>query len=199
MMGIDNIDYLDDHPDFARENVTSKQTYLAKEGMFPDAPVLNDSDWQALRNYYVESATAEPLPQEGKPPLQWELSQFDIVQMDFVVFGFGMRQGNVAWFESQSDGSYKEHVLIDRAGAVQAQLCDFNGDEHLDITVLMADAREGSYILINNGANEFESTTVISISPRSLSSLISVQTGGRHLPSCAMTGKWNSVHFPVRT
>ena len=36
--------------------------------------------------------------------------------MDFVVSGFGQRQGNVAWFESQVDGSYRENVLINRAG-----------------------------------------------------------------------------------
>ncbi|MFQ6007242.1 MAG: FG-GAP repeat domain-containing protein, partial [Woeseia sp.] len=80
--------------------------------------------------------------------------------MDFIVCGFGTRRGNVAWFESQSDGSYQEHVLINRPGAVKAQAYDFNGDQHLDIAVLLADAREGFYILINDGANDFESNTV---------------------------------------
>jgi hypothetical protein len=37
---------------------------------------------------------------------------------------------------------------------------DFNGDKHLDIAVLFSDAREGFYILINNGENEFDTTTV---------------------------------------
>ena len=288
MMGIDKIDYLDDHPEFAQENVQSKRQYLVKENMIPDAPLLTQEQWDALRYYYVESAPAESLLQLGKPALQWKLPQFDILQsdyradpavttlvhirgntgetyigdsvahtlavvggdgmlvsepmkfgpgmspvgiefttdaayvasigdlfalgasadkratisrlslvdqsiaaesisvvvddiyrmagmdtgdlngdgrIDFIVSGFGMRQGNVSWFESQDDGTYHEHVLIDRPGALKAELYDFNGDQHLDIAVLLSDAREGFYILINNGANEFEITTVFETHP----------------------------------
>ena len=288
MLGIENIDYLAGHPEFAQENVKSKLSYLIKEGMFPGTSLLSDSDWQSLRNHYVESAAEEPLPQTGKPTLHWELPQFSIVRsdyhadpavttivhvreetgeayigdsaantlavigddgqlkseprkygrgmlpidieftadtayvasigdlfatgiskqklatisrlsligkvvdassisviiddlyrmadmevadlngdgvMDFVVSGFGMRQGNVALYESQSDGSYSEHVLINRAGAVKAEFHDFNDDQHLDIAVLLSDAREGFYILINNGENQFESTTVFETHP----------------------------------
>lgn len=288
MLGMNNIDYLVDHPEFAQENVKSKQSYLGKENMLPDGPLLSESEWESLRYYYVESAAWEPLPQEGKPPLHWQLPQFEIIQSDyradpavttmvhvreetsevyigdaaahtiavigsdgqlvyeprrfgpammpvdiefgadaayvasigdlfanklasekvatisrlavvdqsieaagisvliddiyrmadmavadlngdgqpdFVVCGFGTRQGNVAWFESQADGSYLEHVLISRAGAVKAEWHDFNGDQHLDIAVLMSDAREGFYILVNNGVNEFESTTVFETHP----------------------------------
>ncbi len=283
MLGIENVDYLTVHPQFAQENVSSKRKYLVLENMVPAAPLLDEREWDALRYYYVETATAEALPQAGKPPLRWELPQFNIVQsdyhadpavttlvhvreetgeayigdsasntlavlgadgqlaseprrfgpammpvdieftgdaaylasigdlfairlsyekpatisrlslvdqsitaagigvviddlyrmadmevadlngdgvMDFIVCGFGTRHGSVAWFESQNDGSYQEHVLINRPGAVKAQAYDFNGDKHLDIAVLLSDAREGLYILINNGANEFESTTV---------------------------------------
>ena len=288
MMGMENVDYLSSHPQFAQENAASKQKYLIKENMIPDSPLLSESQWDTLRNYYVESATVEPLPQSGKLPLHWELPHFDIIQsdyradpaittlvhireetgetyigdsvahtlavlgadgqlveapmkfgkgmspvgiefsadaayvasigdlfaigssadklatisrlslvdqrvvpesisvvlddlyrmagmdsadlngdgsLDFIVSGFGMRQGSVAWFESQDDGSYREHVLIDRSGALKAEFHDFNGDQHLDIAVLMSDAREGFYILINNGANEFESTTIFETHP----------------------------------
>ena len=288
MMGMDNIDYLAHHPEFAQENVKSKLSFLATENLIPDAALLSESDWETLRNYYIESATEEALPQVGKPSLLWELPQFDIVPsdyhanpavttmvhvreetnqvyvgdsvahsiavldengqldseplqfgrammpvdieftdegvyvasigdllsalpsyekvatisrlpvvdqnitvtgvnvviddiyrmagmevadlngdgvLDFVVCGFGGLQGNVAWFESQNDGSYLEHVLISRPGAVRAQLHDFNGDQHLDIAVLLSDAREGFYILMNNGENEFESTMVFETHP----------------------------------
>jgi hypothetical protein len=288
MMGMDNIDYLANHPEFARDNVISKQKFLIEDNMVPAAPLLSESDWEALRYYYVESATTDALPQTDKPGLHWQLPQFNIVQsdyradpgvttmvhireetnqayigdtvantlavlggdgqlefeplqygralmpvdieftaesafvasigdlmsdypahdkvatisripiidqriaatgisvviddiyrmadmevadlnddgvLDFVVCGFGGRQGNVAWFESQSDGSYREHELINRPGAVRAQLHDFNGDNYLDIAVLMSDAIEGFYILINNGANEFEINTVFETHP----------------------------------
>jgi len=288
MLGIEDIEYLADHPDFAQENVKSKLGYLIREEMFPDTPLLSDSDWQTLRNYYVESAAEHPLPQVGKPTLHWELPQFNIVQsdyradpvvttmvyiredtgeayigdsaantlavidsdgqlkseprkygsgmlpidieftadaayiasigdlfatgiskqklatisrvslvgesidassigvvidklyrmadmeiadlnadgvMDFLVCGFGMRKGNVALYISQSDGNYREQVLINRAGAVKAKFHDFNGDQRLDIAVLLSDAREGFYILINNGTNKFERTTVFETHP----------------------------------
>ncbi|HAY45517.1 MAG TPA: hypothetical protein DCY55_04460 [Gammaproteobacteria bacterium] len=288
MMGIENIDYLSHHPEFAQENVKSKLTFLTRENMVPAAPILSDSDWETLRHYYVESATEVPIPQASKPTLSWELPQFDIVQsnyrsdptittlvhvkedtnqvyigdaaanslailgadgqlispplkfgpaiapvdieftadsaflasigdlfsvtasfekvatisrlplvdqsvtstsisvaindiyrmadmdtddfngdgvLDFVVCGFGGQQGNLAWFESQPDGSYLEHVLIGRPGAVKAVIHDFNGDQHPDIAVLLSHAQEGFYILTNNGENEFESTTIFETHP----------------------------------
>ena len=56
MLGIENIDYLAEHPEFAQENVKSKQTYLIEENMSPAAPLLGEKDWATLRHYYVESA-----------------------------------------------------------------------------------------------------------------------------------------------
>ena len=288
MLGMKNLDYLADHPELGQENVKSKQSYLIKENMIPDAPLLSESDWDALRYYYIESAPIEPLPQVAKPSLNWQLPQFDIVQsdyradpaittmvhireetseaylgdslantlavlgsdgqlkaeprkfgpamspvgiafvddaayvasigdifglqtsavkiatisrlalldqsidaasisvvidglyrmagmdvadfngdgiVDFVVCGFGMRQGNVALYLSESDGSYREQVLIHRPGAVRAEIHDFNGDQHLDIAVLMSDAREGLYILTNDGANSFDRTSVFETHP----------------------------------
>lgn len=288
MLGIENIDYLADHPEFAQENVKSKRTYLLDEHMVPEAPLLSESEWDALRFYYVESAIDEPLPQADRPILNWELPQFDVVQSDyraeppvttmvhireetgetyvgdslahtlavldsngqlkaepgrygpamspvginfydgaayvasigdifgdqtseikiatisrlslvdqkidpssisvviddlyrlagmdvadfngdgiadFVACGFGTRQGNVALYESVSEDSYRKRVLIDRPGAVKAEIYDFNGDQHLDIAVLLSDAREGLYILINDGTNEFERTTVFETHP----------------------------------
>ncbi|MFQ6005253.1 MAG: hypothetical protein ACE5OQ_07085, partial [Woeseia sp.] len=82
MLGIHDVDYLADHPEFARENVRSKQDYLVLEDMVPAAPLLSDTEWDELRYYYVETATAEALPQAGKPPLRWELPQIDIMQSD---------------------------------------------------------------------------------------------------------------------
>lgn len=79
---------------------------------------------------------------------------------DFIVSGFGARFGNVAWYESLAAGGYTEHVLSERPGAVRAQAHDFNGDGMLDIAVLLTDAREGFYILINDGTNTFETRTI---------------------------------------
>ncbi len=283
-LGIENIDYLADDPELARVNVSAKRDYLLLDGvLLPTSPQLDESDWDALRYYYVETAPADAFPQTGKPPLRWDLPQFRIVQsdyraqpgvttlvhvreesgevyigdsasntlavlggdgqlafqprrfgpamlpvdiqftddsafvasigdlfaqtpseaklariarlalteqsiadagisviiadiyrmadmevvdlnddgvVDFIVSGFGNRTGSVSWFESRGDGGYDEHVLINRPGSVRAQAHDFNGDGFLDIAVLLADAREGFYILLNDGANGFESHTI---------------------------------------
>jgi len=84
---------------------------------------------------------------------------------DFIISGFGGSYGSASWFESQSDGSYAEHVLINRPGAVRTQAYDFNDDGFLDIAVLMSHAIEGFYILLNNGSNEFETVTVFETHP----------------------------------
>ena len=84
---------------------------------------------------------------------------------DFIVCGFGANQGSLSWFESQPGGGFTEHLLIDRPGAVRAQVHDFNGDGHLDIAVLLSHAREGFYILLNDGSNAFGPVTVFETHP----------------------------------
>jgi hypothetical protein len=85
--------------------------------------------------------------------------------LDFVVSGFGAVRGNVAWYESQADGSYEEHVLVALPGAVKTEPYDFNGDGLLDFMVLLSDAREGLHILENQGDNVFEMRTIFTTHP----------------------------------
>lgn len=84
---------------------------------------------------------------------------------DFIICGFGANFGRLSWFESQPGGDFAEHVLIDRPGAVRAQAFDFNDDGFLDIAVLMSHAREGFYILLNDGHNAFTPKTVFETQP----------------------------------
>ena len=76
-------------------------------------------------------------------------------KLDFIVAGFGSSTGSVSWFESQEDGGYEEHVLLGLPGGVKARVHDFNDDGLQDIMVLVADAREGLHLFINQGDNEF--------------------------------------------
>ncbi len=282
-LGITDLGFLDDHPEFVQANVSSRHEALVRENAFPASPALDEADWEALRYYYVESAPEQELPQENKPQLSWQLPQFEALEtdyplpqaittlvrirpetqqiflgdsgigtltildadgsiiapptrapraitpvdiefvgetayigsigdliasepsterlahiasvelteaslgeaefsvvvddiyrmadmnvldlngdgaLDFVVSGFGAVRGNVAWWESQADGSYQERVLVALPGAVKTEPYDFNGDGLLDIMVLLSDAREGLHILENQGGNVFEMRTV---------------------------------------
>ena len=291
-LGMDNLDYLADHPEFAQANVSSRHEVLERENALPSGAALTESDWEALRYYYVASAPAEALPQADRPDLRWQLprfealetdypiapavttlvrirestneiyigdsvaqtlsvlagdgrmlvqptrapralspvdiefvgdtaylgsigdllaarpsldrlahiaaielpdqagseseseSEFEVIvdnlfrmadmnvldlngdeQLDFIVSGFGAVTGNVAWYESQPDGDYEEHVLLALPGAVKTEPYDFNGDGLLDIMVLLSDAREGLHILENQGGNQFELHTVFVTHP----------------------------------
>jgi len=75
-LGIENIDFLDDAPEFVRSNVASRLQVFEREDVFPAAPVLNDEDWETLRDYYVGSAPAVALPQLDKPKLRWQMPRF---------------------------------------------------------------------------------------------------------------------------
>jgi hypothetical protein len=86
-------------------------------------------------------------------------------RLDFIVCGFGAIAGNVTWHVAQPDGSYEERVLFARPGSVKAEVHDFNGDGLLDVALLIADAREGFYILENLGNDEFEAHTVFETHP----------------------------------
>jgi FG-GAP-like repeat len=51
---------------------------LKEAGIFPAVPMLSESDWLSICNYYKESAPEKPLPQGPRPKIQMGLSQFQV-------------------------------------------------------------------------------------------------------------------------
>lgn len=84
---------------------------------------------------------------------------------DLLVCQYGNLLGHFSWYENLGGGKYKEHILINRPGAIKAYVHDFNHDGRPDIIVLMAQAREGIYILYNEGDGNFRETTVAEFPP----------------------------------
>ena len=84
---------------------------------------------------------------------------------DLVVCQFGNRLGQFSWFENKGGDRYDEHVLLDRPGAMQAAVRDFNGDGRPDILVMMAQAREGAYLFLNEGHGKFRMETLLEKPP----------------------------------
>jgi hypothetical protein len=84
-LGMENLDYLADHPEYAQANVSSRHEVLERENALPDGAALEESDWDALRHYYIDSAPAEALPQADKPELRWQLPQFEVAQADYPI------------------------------------------------------------------------------------------------------------------
>lgn len=84
---------------------------------------------------------------------------------DLVVCQYGNRLGQFSWFENEGGGRYEEHVLLDRPGAVQTAVRDFNGDSRPDLVVLMAQAREAVCLFVNEGQGRFRQETLLEKPP----------------------------------
>ena len=87
LLGMRNLDFLDGEPAMARDTVVARRGVLVREGALPATPVLSERDWDALRQYYVESAPATALQQVDKPALRWELPRFGLTESDYHVPG----------------------------------------------------------------------------------------------------------------
>lgn len=84
---------------------------------------------------------------------------------DLIVCSYGNRLGRFSWFEGKESGGFEEHMLLDRPGAVRADVRDFNSDGRPDIIVMTAQAREGIYLFLNQGRNEFKMETLLEFQP----------------------------------
>ena len=56
-------------------------------------------------------------------------------------------------------------MLLDRPGAVRAEVRDFNGDGRPDILVLMSQAREAFHLFLTQGAGRFKMETLLEQPP----------------------------------
>jgi hypothetical protein len=55
-LGMQDLSFLAEHPEFAQQNVASRHEVLLRENVFPSGPLLTGADWEALRSYYVAVA-----------------------------------------------------------------------------------------------------------------------------------------------
>lgn len=74
---------------------------------------------------------------------------------DFALSMFGYLTGRFSWFEGLSPTEFKEHVLTNKAGAVQSAAHDFNKDGHLDLAVLFGQELETLLIYTNTAKGGF--------------------------------------------
>jgi hypothetical protein len=86
-------------------------------------------------------------------------------RVDLVVSQFGNFSGRLSWFEAVGTDEYKEHILIDKAGAVRTEIRDFNSDGRPDIAVLMAQELESLVLFINQGDGKFTPEVVFQKPP----------------------------------
>ncbi|PZX60399.1 VCBS repeat protein [Algoriphagus ratkowskyi] len=83
---------------------------------------------------------------------------------DKAVSQFGDHVGKMSVFLTSSSDP-KEVILSAEPGARRAMAVDFDGDGDLDVLGLMAQAREGVYVWLNQGENQFKKVTLLTFSP----------------------------------
>lgn len=79
---------------------------------------------------------------------------------DIVLCAFGNYMGRFSWFENLGGWNYKEHPLIELPGALNALVFDAHKKALPDLIVLMAQAREGIHLFLNQGEGKFQDNTI---------------------------------------
>jgi len=138
--------------------------YATLIGRFFPSDVMEGSITRLPRD--LASAPPRPVIESLRRPTDVVAAQLNTdSREDLVVCSFGNRLGRCSWFEGREGGGYVEHVLMDRPGAIRAEVRDVNGNGRQDIIVLAAQAREGIFLFLNEGRNEFKMETLLEFPP----------------------------------
>ena len=79
---------------------------------------------------------------------------------DILLSMFGYLTGRFSWYETLGDDLYREHILLNKAGALVSEVHDFNQDKHPDIAVLYGQEIESLILYYNDGKAGFTNKTV---------------------------------------
>jgi hypothetical protein len=84
---------------------------------------------------------------------------------DYIVSQFGNLVGNLSWMENKGGGKFVQHVLWERAGALNTIVQDYNHDGLPDIWAQFAQGEEGIFLYTNKGGGKFEEREVLRFPP----------------------------------
>jgi hypothetical protein len=77
------------------------------------------------------------------------------IDFSVAVFG-GWTTGHVAWLEQQADGSFEQHIVYPKNGAIHVPPVDFDGDGRMDFLALVTQAHEEIVWMRNLPDGRFE-------------------------------------------
>lgn len=84
---------------------------------------------------------------------------------EVLISEFGFRTGKLAYWQERDDGTYREHVLKNEAGAVTSILNDIDDDGDTDIIGLFAQADEKIVLFRNDGVERFQEIELLNFPP----------------------------------
>ena len=86
-------------------------------------------------------------------------------KMDYIISQFGNIIGDLSWMENKGGGKYVNHILRNKAGAMNTIVNDYNKDGLPDIWAQMAQGEEGIFLYTNKGNGIFEEKQVLRFPP----------------------------------
>jgi hypothetical protein len=142
-----------------------------REGVMTRIGIMNPNDLQTGSQSFftITDATKfdsrkiiDSLPR----PVQGVECDFDADgKMDYLVCGFGNKEGSFFWMQNKGDGGFNKKILRPLPGAIKAYVEDFNKDGLPDIMSLFAQAQEGIYLFINKGNGSFDTKELMKFPP----------------------------------
>lgn len=121
------------------------------------------------------TATAQRLLDSLRRPVHLNITDLNgDGKKEYLICEYGNLLGRLGYYELLPKGKKKYTLLIDRPGAIRTVVQDINGDKRPDIVVLMAQAREGIFALINKGKGVFEQRELLTFHPAFGSSYINM-------------------------
>lgn len=76
-------------------------------------------------------------------------------KIDLVVTQFGYNQGELRWMKNLGDWQFESRTLHERAGGINGVIADMNGDQKLDIVLLVSQEFEEVILLSGDGRGGF--------------------------------------------
>lgn len=86
-------------------------------------------------------------------------------EKDYIISQFGNIIGDLSWMENRGGGNYINHILRNKAGAMNTIVNDYNNDGLPDIWAQMAQGEEGIFLYTNKGNGVFEEKQVLRFPP----------------------------------
>ena len=85
--------------------------------------------------------------------------------IDWVICSQGKKRGAIYLLTQNKDHSYSQNSIINKAGAVQARVGDFNNDGWPDLMVLFGSGDEGLWLFLNDHKGGFTSKNLLHFPP----------------------------------
>lgn len=86
-------------------------------------------------------------------------------RQDIIIAEFGKWTGTLRWWESQANGTYHAHPLLEKAGALRIAINDINADSHPDIIALFGQGDESFWAFYNDGKGDFTARQLMQLPP----------------------------------